>query len=104
MEILLGLMIPFLGRRRAPLRVPSAGRPETAGAKDTAGICLRGYGGGLSLVAADSGYGYGGDMGRWAFVPAAVGFLLGMGFLLLMDQLIPTCISAVRRRRAPSAS
>ena len=28
-------------------------------------------------------------MGKWAFVPAAVGFLLGMGFLLVLDKLIP---------------
>lgn len=28
-------------------------------------------------------------MGKLAFVPAAVGLLAGMGFLLLMDQLIP---------------
>ena len=28
-------------------------------------------------------------MGRWAFVPAAGGFLLGMAFLLALDRLIP---------------
>lgn len=28
-------------------------------------------------------------MGQLAFIPAAVGFLLGMGFLLLMDQVVP---------------
>ncbi|MDO4806515.1 MAG: ZIP family metal transporter [Coriobacteriales bacterium] len=28
-------------------------------------------------------------MGRLAFVPAAVGFLLGMGFLLLLDEVTP---------------
>ena len=28
-------------------------------------------------------------MGKWGFIPAAVGFLLGMGFLLLLDELIP---------------
>lgn len=28
-------------------------------------------------------------MGRLAFIPAAVGFLLGMGFLLAMDRIIP---------------
>ena len=30
-----------------------------------------------------------GDMGKLAFVPALVGFLLGIAFLLLMDSLIP---------------
>ena len=29
------------------------------------------------------------DGGRWAVVPAAVGFLLGMGFLLMIDELTP---------------
>ena len=28
-------------------------------------------------------------MGKWGFIPAAVGFLLGMGFLLLLDELVP---------------
>ncbi len=30
-----------------------------------------------------------GGMGKLAFLPAAVGFLLGIGFLLLMDHVIP---------------
>ncbi len=29
------------------------------------------------------------DMGSWAFVPAAAGFLLGIFFLLLLDRIIP---------------
>lgn len=29
------------------------------------------------------------DKGNFAFVPAAVGFLLGMGFLLVLDSIIP---------------
>ena len=28
-------------------------------------------------------------MGRWAFAPAAGGFLLGIAFLLLLDRIIP---------------
>ena len=30
-----------------------------------------------------------GDMGNFSWVPAAVGFLLGIGFLLLLDSIIP---------------
>ena len=30
-----------------------------------------------------------GAMGRLSFLPAAVGLMLGMGFLLLLDQVIP---------------
>ncbi len=29
------------------------------------------------------------DMGKWSFLPAAAGLLLGMGFLLLLDGIIP---------------
>ncbi len=28
-------------------------------------------------------------MGKWSFVPAVVGFLIGMGFLLALDRIIP---------------
>ena len=28
-------------------------------------------------------------MGKFAFVPAAIGFLLGIAFLLILDQVIP---------------
>ena len=31
----------------------------------------------------------GADNGCWSVVPAAVGFLLGMGFLLMIDELTP---------------
>ena len=30
--------------------------------------------------------------GAWSVVPAAVGFLLGIGFLLVIDELLPTSI------------
>ena len=29
------------------------------------------------------------DMGKWSFMPAAVGFLVGVGFLLLLDEVTP---------------
>jgi len=29
------------------------------------------------------------DSGRWSVLPAAIGFLLGMGFLLMIDELTP---------------
>ena len=31
----------------------------------------------------------GADNGKWSVVPAAVGFLLGIGFLLALDELTP---------------
>ena len=40
------------------------------------------------------------QLGRWAFLPAAIGLAGGILFLLAMDRLIPTCIWAARSRRA----
>ena len=40
------------------------------------------------------------SMGKFAFIPAAAGLLLGVGFLLGMDRLIPhLLIWAVRRQK-----
>ena len=59
------------------------------GEKGVAGFCIRGHGGSICVVTVDSGDGYGCDKGKFAFIPAAVGFLLGIGFLLLMDEIVP---------------
>ena len=42
-------------------------------------------------------------MGRFAFVPAVVGFLLGIAFLLLMDRLIPHLHNAHATPEGPKA-
>lgn len=39
-------------------------------------------------------------LGRFAFMPAAVGLLLGIGFLLVLDKSVPICIWMPRSRRA----
>ena len=49
-------------------------------------LCSRSDGGGIGLEFADPGHA---DLGRLAFFPAAVGFWLGILFLLLLDHLIP---------------
>ena len=33
------------------------------------------------------------DSGKWSVMPAAIGFLLGMGFLLLIDELTPAMLA-----------
>lgn len=43
-------------------------------------------------------------MGRWAFVPAAVGFLVGIGFLLLLDELIPHLHMNSEEEEGPKSS
>lgn len=40
------------------------------------------------------------DSGAWSVVPAAVGFMMGIGFLLLIDELTPTSISEPTSLRA----
>ena len=41
------------------------------------------------------------EQGNWSVMPAAVGFLLGMGFLLLIDELTPHLHLGARRPEGP---
>ncbi len=41
---------------------------------------------------------YASDMGKWAFIPAAVGFLFGIVFLQVLDRIIPM----VQKQSVPS--
>lgn len=90
MSITLGIMIPFLG--------------TVAGAacvfflkerlKPVVQKSLLGFASGVMVAASVwslliPAMNMSEHMGRLAFIPAAVGLLLGMGFLLLMDRLIP---------------
>ena len=90
MEIFLGLLIPFIG--------------TTAGAacvffmkndlKPLVQKMLLGFASGVMVAASVwsllmPAMEMSSDMEKFSFVPAAVGFLLGIGFLLLMDKLIP---------------
>ncbi len=43
-------------------------------------------------------------MGRFAFVPAAVGLLLGFGFLLFMDRMIPHLHIGAEKSEGPKTS
>ena len=43
-------------------------------------------------------------MGRFAFVPAAVGFLLGIGFLLLLDHIVPHLHVGSEKSEGPRSS
>ena len=53
------------------------------------GICLRCYGGGFCVVAPDPGYGYERGHGEIFHGSGSGWFLLGIGFLLLMDKAVP---------------
>lgn len=89
-EMMLGVMIPFVGT--------AAGSACVFLMKDqlkplvqkvllgfAAGVMVAASVWSLLIPAMDQSA----HMGKLAFVPAAVGFLLGIFFLLLMDQLVP---------------
>lgn len=44
------------------------------------------------------------DMGRWAFVPAAVGFWIGILFLLLLDRTVPHLHMNSSKAEGPNSS
>ena len=50
-------------------------------------LCRRGHGSGVDLLIPAMEQSEG--LGRLAFIPAAVGFWLGIGFLLLLDMAVP---------------
>ncbi len=43
-------------------------------------------------------------MGRWAFLPAFAGFWLGVGFLLLLDHVIPHLHRSIDQAEGPKSS
>lgn len=47
---------------------------------------------------------YSQSMGEWAFVPAAVGFWLGILFLLLLDKAVPHLHMNSSRAEGPKSS
>lgn len=89
-DVLLGIMIPFLGTTlgagcvfflRGKLNL-SIERGLTGFA---AGIMVAASFFSLLIPALNETT----DMGKWGFVPPVIGFGIGMGFLLLLDHLIP---------------
>ena len=90
MEIFLGLMIPFIGT--------TAGAACVFFMKDQLNEkvqkALLGFASGVMVAASvwsllSPAMDMSADMGKLAFIPAVAGFLLGIGFLLLMDKTIP---------------
>lgn len=105
MEIFLGLMIPFIGTTLGAACVFFM-KGEL---KPTIQKCLLGFASGVMVAAAvwsllipamDMSQ----KMEQLAFVPAAVGFMLGIGFLLLMDRLVPHLHLGVEKAEGPKCS
>ena len=90
MELLWGIMIPFIGTTAGAacaffLRNELDPRIQKALLGFAAGVMVAASVWSLLIPAMDMAEG----LGRLAFLPAVVGLLLGMAFLLLMDRLVP---------------
>ena len=90
MQIFVGIMIPFLGTAAGAfcvffLRQAMAPRMQKALLGFASGVMVAGSVWSLLIPAMDMSA----AMGRLAFLPAAVGLLLGIGFLLLLDNAVP---------------
>lgn len=90
MEIFIGLMIPFIGTALGSACVffmKNELRPlvQKLFLGFASGVMVAASVWSLLIPAMDMS----GKMGKFAFVPAAVGFLLGIAFLLFMDKSVP---------------
>lgn len=90
MNIFLGVMIPFIGTTLGAacvffLKKEIRPNVQRAFLGFAAGVMVAASVWSLLIPAMDMSAG----MGKFAFVPALTGFLLGIGFLLLMDSLVP---------------
>ena len=104
-ELIRGIMIPFLGttlgaacvffmKKNLNQLVQRALTGFAAGVMVAASIWS------LIIPAIDQSE----HMGKFAFVPAAVGFLLGIAFLLLLDEVIPHLHMNTNQAEGPKTS
>lgn len=90
MTVFLGLMIPFIGTTLGAaciffMRNELKPKVQKALLGFAAGVMVAASVWSLLIPAMDMSK----DMGKFAFLPAAIGFILGIGFLLLLDRAIP---------------
>ena len=89
-EILQGLLLPFVGTSLGAAMVFVLKGELSIGLRKiltgfAAGVMVSASFWGLLNPALESSS----ELGEFSFVPASVGFLIGMGFLLLLDELTP---------------
>ncbi len=88
--ILLGLLIPFLGTSLGAacvflLKNEMSNRTERIFSGFAAGVMVAASIWSLLIPAIEQSK----SMGRFSFLPASIGFSLGIAFLLLIDELVP---------------
>ncbi|MBQ7247083.1 MAG: ZIP family metal transporter [Lachnospiraceae bacterium] len=89
-QVLIGIAIPFIGTSLGAAMVFLLRRQISGGLQRV----LTGFAAGVMVAASfwsllQPALEESTAMGTWAFIPAAVGFLVGIGFLLLLDIIIP---------------
>ena len=105
MEIFLGLMIPFIGTAAGAgcvffLRNQLKPLVQKILLGFASGVMVAASVWSLLIPAMDQSE----SMGKFAFIPAAVGFLLGIGFLLLMDRVTPHLHMGCEKAEGPKCS
>ncbi len=90
MNLILGILIPFLGTSLGAacvffLKGEISNKLQKVLLGFAAGVMVAASVWSLLIPAMDMSA----DMGKLSFLPALIGFLLGMGFLLVMDSVIP---------------
>lgn len=105
MNIAIGLLLPFIGT--------TAGAACVFFMKDqirpTVQKALLGFASGVMVAASVwslliPAMDMSEEMGKFAFIPAAAGFALGMGFLFLMDMVIPHLHMGAEQSEGPKCS
>lgn len=89
-ETILGILIPFLGTSLGAAMVFVLKKNIS----DNVQKILTGFAAGVMVAASfwsllQPALESSESMGSWSFVPAAAGFLIGVGFLLLLDEITP---------------
>lgn len=105
MEVLLGLLIPFAGTAAGAgcvffIRNQLKPLVQKALLGFASGVMVAASVWSLLIPAMDQAE----HMGKFAFVPAAVGFMLGIGFLLLMDRITPHLHLGSKEAEGPKTS
>lgn len=105
MEIFVGVMLPFLGTALGASCVLFMKN----GLKSTTQRALAGFAGGVMVAASVwslliPAMDYASGMGKWSFVPAVVGFIIGILFLLILDNVIPHIHVETGEQEGPKSS
>ena len=105
LNVIYGVMIPFIGTSLGAFCVYFMKKDLSKGVERmlsgfAAGVMVAASIWSLLIPAMEESSG----MGRLAFIPAVIGFWIGIGFLLLMDHVIPYMHAATNEVEGPKSS